>query len=122
MTIGSVILVVDALDRLLVLKRHPESVWMPDKWGLPGGVIEEGELPAAAAIRETFEETTLEIGEISLVETTDTAYIFYSRDYMGTVKLDHEHTAWEWVRPEAIQTYDLVPGVAELFASVVGVY
>jgi len=122
MTMGSVILVVDALDRLLLLKRHPDSIWMPDKWGLPGGVIEEGELPAAAAIRETFEETTLEIGDISLVETTETAYIFYSRDYVGTVKLDHEHTAWEWVRPETIGAYDVVPGIVGLFARVVGVY
>ena len=109
MTMGSVILVVDALDRLLLLKRHPDSIWMPDKWGLPGGVIEEGELPAAAAIRETF-------------ETTETAYIFYSRDYVGTVKLDHEHTAWEWVRPETIGAYDVVPGIVGLFARVVGVY
>ena len=122
MTMGSVILVVDALDRLLLLKRHPDSIWMPDKWGLPGGVIEEGELPAAAAIRETFEETTLEIGDISLVETTETAYIFYSRDYVGTVKLDHEHTAWEWLRPETIGAYDVVPGIVGLFARVVGVY
>ena len=50
MSKGAVIMIVDALDRLLLLKRHPVSVWMPEKWGLPGGRIEPDETPESAAI------------------------------------------------------------------------
>ena len=40
---------------LLVLKDRPE--WQKNKYNLPGGKLEEGELPEDAAVRELKEET-----------------------------------------------------------------
>jgi ADP-ribose pyrophosphatase YjhB (NUDIX family) len=45
-------------DRILLARHHRED---GDYWVLPGGSIEEGEVPEDAAVRETREETGLEI-------------------------------------------------------------
>ncbi|MEU4212735.1 NUDIX domain-containing protein [Streptomyces sp. NPDC026206] len=48
--------VVDAQDRVLMLWRYR---FVPQQWGweLPGGIVDEGEDPHAAALREVEEET-----------------------------------------------------------------
>lgn len=38
-----------------------------DLWAMPGGALEIGETPAAAAVREAFEETGIEIRVLGLV-------------------------------------------------------
>ena len=42
-------------DRVLC-HRHPDRSWYPDAWDLPGGHVEEGELPRHALLREMHEE------------------------------------------------------------------
>jgi 8-oxo-dGTP pyrophosphatase MutT (NUDIX family) len=53
---AAVALVFDELDRLLVVELAGQ-----DRWGLPGGAIEPDEHPAAAVVREAFEETGLHL-------------------------------------------------------------
>jgi ADP-ribose pyrophosphatase YjhB (NUDIX family) len=43
--------------KILLVKRAKDPD--KDKWGLPGGMIEEGETPELAAMRELFEETAV---------------------------------------------------------------
>ncbi|HEV8556312.1 MAG TPA: NUDIX hydrolase [Actinophytocola sp.] len=52
----AIALVVDELDRVLMLWRYR---FPTDQWGyeLPGGLVEDGEEPAATAARELVEET-----------------------------------------------------------------
>ena len=52
----SVALVLDAQDRALVLRTHRHVV-ARDGWELPGGIVDPGEEPIAAAAREAAEET-----------------------------------------------------------------
>jgi 8-oxo-dGTP pyrophosphatase MutT (NUDIX family) len=52
----AVALVLDAEDRVLVLRTH-RHVADRDGWELPGGVVEPGEDPVVAASREAAEET-----------------------------------------------------------------
>jgi len=53
---ASAVVMVDAEERVLLLRRHR---FITDTWGweIPAGGIEAGESPEAAAVRETLEET-----------------------------------------------------------------
>lgn len=114
---GSSIVLLNEKNEMLLLKRSPRMVWMPGKWGLPGGIIEKGELFEGAAVRETLEETCLAVNEedLTLLSLNEKVVVFLSRQYEGTILLDHEHTDWTWVKREDITTYDTVPRLAELF-------
>lgn len=105
--VGAAILVVDAHNRLLLMKRSDSGCWGP-----PGGAVEPGEHVDKAAKRETREETGLEIGEMSLFgafsgpelyykypngdEVYNVTIVYLSSDFSGEVKLDHEHTEFCW--------------------------
>lgn len=66
--VASSALIRDDADRVLLMERIDTGTWC-----LPGGAVEIGESPAACAIRETREETGLEI------EVTGLALIAESR-------------------------------------------
>jgi ADP-ribose pyrophosphatase YjhB (NUDIX family) len=105
--VGAVILVVDTQNRLLMMRRSDTG-----SWGVPGGATEPGERVEDAAKRETFEETNLEIGAMSLFgvfsgpefyfkypngdEVYNVTIVYLSRDSHGEVKLNDEHTEWGW--------------------------
>jgi ADP-ribose pyrophosphatase YjhB (NUDIX family) len=54
--IGAYVVIQDKKGRVLLCRRRDLDIWT-----LPGGHVEEGELPTEAAIRETREETGLKI-------------------------------------------------------------
>lgn len=45
---------------------HPQDVW-----SIPKGKIEEGEEPVDAAIRETFEETNIDVSQYDMIHTLE---------------------------------------------------
>ena len=76
---GANVLATDGEGRILVVKPTYSREWM-----LPGGRVERGETPHAAAIRETREETGLEVAleRLLLVDARrarDTSFIFAGR-------------------------------------------
>lgn len=48
-------------NKYLVIKRSKEEKTFPEYWDIPGGLVEYGELPKDAVIRETKEEVGLNI-------------------------------------------------------------
>jgi 8-oxo-dGTP pyrophosphatase MutT (NUDIX family) len=105
--VGAAVLVLDEQNRLLMMRRSDIA-----RWEIPGGATEPGEVVENAAKRETLEETNLEIGETSLFgvfsgpefyfkypngdEVYNVTIVYLSRDWRGEVKLNDEHTEWDW--------------------------
>ena len=114
---GAIVVLIDAHDRVLLLLRPKIARWAPEKWGFPGGKIEPGETPEAAAIRETKEETTLDViglKEIKLgIDIGVSTY--YTRDYRGTVEIDYEHDDWGWLTREELTDAATAPNVLEIY-------
>jgi ADP-ribose pyrophosphatase YjhB (NUDIX family) len=71
---SAVAVVPSALDPaqvLMITRRTPPNEGL---LALPGGILRHGEHPASAAVRETFEETTLRVGVDRLLCATPVDY------------------------------------------------
>lgn len=61
--VGSVVVVIDELGRILLQQRKfPKGAW-----GIPGGLMELGESTEDVARRELYEETRLRVDELTLI-------------------------------------------------------
>jgi len=104
------VVIIDANDKYLVMYRnaHPRFGNDPD---LPGGTLEEGEVPLITMIREVKEEAGVDIDKstVKLVyEGTDysrsgTHYsLFTARvDKQPTITMSWEHSGYKWLNREA---------------------
>jgi len=106
---AAMVVVLNDNKEVLLLKRSKESNWMPEKWALPGGHIEEGESPETAVTRETKEEANLELKSVNDLEQRDQVMIYYSTSHSGNVEIDFEHTDWAWVSYNEIDNYNITP-------------
>lgn len=70
-TVGSVVLLRDASDRLLLVNQSGLS-----GWALPGGHLKRRESPEAGAVRELREETAIHLDTQSLQPTTPNAIVY----------------------------------------------
>jgi 8-oxo-dGTP diphosphatase len=59
--------VLDAQGRVL-LQRHRH--WVPDVWGLPGGIVHKAETLDTAFTREVFEETGLRLEDVQMIQVS----------------------------------------------------
>jgi ADP-ribose pyrophosphatase YjhB (NUDIX family) len=106
--VGAAVLVLNAQDELLMLRRTDNACW-----GIPGGALELGERLEETARRETREETGLEVGEMQLfnvfsgpdlhyrypngAEVHNVSAVYITRDIHGEVNIDlAEHSEMEY--------------------------
>jgi len=98
-------------DEILLLQRAEGSA-LAGEWFMPGGLVEQDEDPEAAARRELFEESGLEIdGDLELIGCY--RMFIYGHDvlqlsFRGTVAerdvaISHEHTGARWVKARDMQ-------------------
>lgn len=82
----------------------------PTKFGLPGGKLEPGELPAQAAVRETLEETGVIVNVCTEIfrreEKTSNGevfytYCYYADDWSGTPENSEEGIV-KWLTVEEL--------------------
>lgn len=92
-------------DKVMIFKRSSAVYKFAEYWSIPSGHREEGETPKQCAIRETFEETEIKIGDpsdVKLLKEVDTGsgifYIYqWKMNRFQKPKLDFEHTEWALV-------------------------
>lgn len=99
---GSVVIIVNEKNELLLQKRHDGY------WGLPGGLMDLGESFEEVAKREVFEETGLVVENLTLlnvrsgseyylkVANGDELYsataVYYTKDVSGDIKIDYSES------------------------------
>jgi len=103
----SKVVMINEEDKVLILKRSgrvisEESPW---EWDLPGGHAEKGESVEVALDREVWEETSLDLGEITRIYTDDYTTFFVSYDWEGKIMLSKEHDDYKWISPEEVTNY-----------------
>jgi len=113
--LGVKVLIINEKNEILLLKRS-NKVSRPHGWDFPGGGVDKGESPKNAAIRETREETTLNVNHLRLMSTylakTDNeddliiGYVAYVNN--GTVELvGWEHDDFRWVTLDELEDLEL---------------
>jgi ADP-ribose pyrophosphatase YjhB (NUDIX family) len=92
--------------RLLLTRRAIEPAY--GKWTFPGGYLDWCEPVEAGAVRETREETGLDVelgglvGVYSYPDSPVVIVVYRARMVGGTVRLCHENDRVEWVTPAEI--------------------
>lgn len=114
-------------DRILFLKRHPRKPY-GGTWGVPAGKMEAGEDPRMCVIRETAEETGLDISSSGLREIgalycripqLDFTYHMFHMAFATIPKIDlalSEHTEFRWITDEEALRLPLIIGGLEALA------
>ena len=98
---------------VLIVMRNPDmDSWMPGKWSVPGGHLQEGEDERHGAVRELYEETNLSVpaDSLQLIERRGRIAFYMTDQFSGRVILDEtENVGYAWVNPDIIDTIDGVP-------------
>jgi 8-oxo-dGTP diphosphatase len=100
------LVIIDNDDKYLLMYRNAHPIFGDDP-DLPGGTLEDGELPIETMVREVFEEAGIVVDEaavLSVYEGTD--YSTHKTHYsLYVLKLDDrpevvrswEHSSYEWL-------------------------
>ena len=105
--------------QIALIKRGNEPA--KGKWTVPGGLVELGESPKQAVIRETLEEVGLEVDSPTLVDVVSNVdldekgkvkYHYVIVDYLVHVKSGRAEAATDavelrWVPFDEVENYDL---------------
>ncbi len=122
--VGAVVL---SGGKILLEKRKNEPG--KGKWSIPGGLVDLGESPEQAVIREVLEETCLEVdaprlidvvSDVSLDEAGKVKYHFVIIDYLVTLKRGEpvaasDADALTWVPLNEAEGYNLTRSFRNFF-------
>lgn len=109
-------LVLNQEDKILVIRRSATDYSRPFSWDLPGGALEEGEDPTAGIIRETKEETGLEIKKLEVIGIVSFAekdgdqlimLMFKAKAESEKITLSFEHDQYKWLSKSELLDLDI---------------
>jgi 8-oxo-dGTP pyrophosphatase MutT (NUDIX family) len=120
LVVGVTAFVQDDAGRVLLIEREDNG-----QWALPGGGQEVGESTPSAAVRETLEETGIEVEITGLVGIyshpghviaydggevrQEFSICFRARQVGGEVRTSAESTQVHWIEPAALDDFDIHP-------------
>lgn len=112
------ILYTDPSGNHLLAKRGEAARDYPGHWSIPGGMIEPGELPEAAAIREFAEETgqTATADQLVHLGDIDRFAVYHVVADRFAPAGDGENSEFAWVNNDSPIPDPLHPGVAAILA------
>jgi 8-oxo-dGTP diphosphatase len=126
MQIGLIVstLIVNNKGEVLILQRSKSEDVLPEYWDFPGGTLEEGEDPVLGAIRETKEETGINIVKPELFfyhsiidEPKNKQFvtlIFKVRvDNIEVILNKNDHQKYLWINPGDVGKYNTVHNLKE---------
>ena len=116
-------------NKYLVTKRSKEETTYPEYWDIPGGLVEYGELPKDAVIRETKEEVNLNIIPTKVIHEDSNldeeknlifirlVYLCDLKDDISNIKLqEDEHSEYKLINNiDELQDELISPFLIELF-------
>jgi 8-oxo-dGTP diphosphatase len=114
-------------DKIVLIKRGNEP--SKGKWTIPGGLVEVGENLPHAVIRETLEETCLEVENPQLIDAVDNVdrdeadkvkYHYVIIDYLvhvkgGTLQAASDAAELRWVPFDEVESYNLTASFRVFF-------
>ena len=121
-------LVINDKKHVLLLQRS-KNLNNSGLWGMPGGLVDDGENPMQASLRELGEETSIMPDEVKVHEVTERLEHNELEDVFITTTVcdllvdkeiiinDYEHVAFKWMTIEDLVSYELMTGVADLIIS-----
>lgn len=106
--------IVDAGEVLCMQRGHTKFAYTSYKWEFPGGKVEPGETPEQALRREIGEEMSMDIVVGSHLVTVEHEYpdfritmaAYLCKPVGGRAFTMHEHHAYQWLRPAALNSLD----------------
>ncbi|MFN5459245.1 MAG: NUDIX hydrolase [Bacteroidota bacterium] len=110
-------------EKILILRRSPTDEWMPGHYGLPGGKLDPNENLLDALTRECKEEVGLEVFPKHLIflpkiSSNKEHAFFYTTKFNGEPKLDFEHDDFQWINPNNLSKYKVVPDLPDIVKEV----
>lgn len=108
------LLLIDS-ERGVLLQHRASWTHQGSTWALPGGAIQDGESPRAAAIREAGEEAAVPPDAVRVTAATAvdhggwcyTTILATAREAVRERVMNAESTELRWVRPEEVATFPL---------------
>ena len=117
---AAIIIIFNERDEVLILERMKPQLDWGGYWGFPGGALMGVEEPWDAAIRETKEETNLDVWELRRVRREHNFLdVYTTRTFSGDINLSFEHINYAWVSLDELDNYILIPGSKELIVEAI---
>jgi len=102
-------------NKVLLCKRRPDvpKKYLPGYWSVPAGYVEPEEDIKTCAVRETKEETGIDVPQdetkfLAAYPSSDGSGVFYDYLYKSPTKvepvIDEEHTEWGYFGIDEIPT------------------
>lgn len=117
--------------RLLLVKRSDKVLAYGGKWHGIGGFLDDPQKSLMQKIHEELNEELgvqekdidhvvtgkmLRVDDPFLKRTWELCLALVELKTKPPIRLDWEHTAYRWISPEELSSYDTVPGLSNAFA------